>query len=165
MSDDGWRLHFRAESLPFCAHWIWGHYISSPHILFSGNICQRHTQSIYLSPRINIIYIFHYDYRSLDFFQLFFPFFSTYKGLKATFIILLLKNLSTSANWRPIISSYLQTKQFLFNAKTLKMFSILFVLLASWEKSPLLRNVVLKHRIRESALCEVTNGTDGPSHI
>lgn len=130
MMDDGFIL--KLNHFLFSAHWILSSedIIFLPRISFSGNICQKRTQSIYQFSRINIIYIIHCDYHSPDFFLFFFFFLFTLaealmEGLNATYIISLQRNLSTGTNWPPIISSYSQQNIKTYLMQTLIMFSIL----------------------------------------
>lgn len=72
MMDDGFIL--KLNHFLFSAHWILSSedIIFLPRISFSGNICQKRTQSIYQFSRINIIYIIHCDYHGPDLFLFFF---------------------------------------------------------------------------------------------
>lgn len=168
MMDDGFIL--KLNHFLFSAHWILSSedIIFLPRISFSGNICQKRTQSIYQFSRINIIYIIHCDYHGPDFFLFFFflPFYScwsTYGRLECDLYYLASKK---SVNRHQLATNYfllLPTKhKNLFNANINNVFCTFLPVTKSPWNAPLLRNVVLKHRIRMSALCEVTNGTDAP---
>lgn len=127
------------------------------------------TYAIYISVLKNKYHIHHPLWLSQSrlfsgfFFFLFTLAEALMEGSNASYIISLQRNLSTSTNWPPIISSYSQTKhKNLFNANINNVFYTFLPVTKSPWNAPLLRNYVLKHRIRMSALCEVTNGTDAP---